>query len=103
MPRVILTKSDRPTKKWLVILPNGKKVHFGGLGYSDYTIHKDDERKERYLDRHRKREDWNDMETAGFWSRWLLWNKPTLRDSIKDTNERFNIHIIKARRVNDGQ
>jgi len=101
MPRILLTKSDNPNKKWMVILPDGKKVRFGGNipRYDDFTQHKDEERKERYLERHKKREDWNDMETAGFWSRWILWNKPSLRDSIKDTNKRFNIHIIKVRKV----
>lgn len=101
MPRILLTKSDKPEKKWMVILPDGKKVRFGATGYDDFTQHKDEERKERYLERHKKREDWNDMETAGYWSRWLLWNKPSLRESIKDTNKRFNIHIIKVRKVND--
>lgn len=101
MPKILLTKSDKADKKWMVILPDGKKVRFGGAGYSDFTIHKDPERKERYIDRHKAREDWEDWKTAGFYSRWLLWNKPTLRESIADTNKRFNIHIIKVRRVND--
>lgn len=106
VPRILLTKSDNPKKKWMVILPDGKKVRFGATGYDDFTqANKDEERylekKKRYLERHKKREDWNDWETAGFYSRWLLWNKPSLRDSIKDTNKRFNIHIIKVRKVDD--
>jgi hypothetical protein len=24
------------------------------------------------------------IETAGFWSRWLLWNKSTIKESYKD-------------------
>jgi len=101
MPRYILTKSDKPDKKWLVITPEGKKVRFGGSGYEDFTIHKDKDRKENYLKRHKKTEDWNDLDTSGAWSRWLLWNKPSLRESIRDMNDRFNIHIIKVRRLND--
>ena len=31
-------------------------VHFGAKGMSDYTIHKDDERKYRYIMRHKKNE-----------------------------------------------
>jgi hypothetical protein len=45
-------------------------------------MHKDEARKARYIQRHQhNHENWNDKDTAGFWSRWLLWNKPTF-DSI---------------------
>ena len=56
---------------------------------SDYTKHKDEDRKKRYLNRHRKNENWKSPMTAGALSRWILWNKPTLRDSIKDYKKRF--------------
>ena len=62
---------------------------------SDYTIHKDEARKNLYLNRHRKREDWGDAYSAGFYSRWVLWNKPTLKESIDDLNKRFeHYHFI---------
>jgi len=32
-----------------------KTTHFGAAGMSDYTKHKDPERKQRYLNRHRKK------------------------------------------------
>ena len=57
----------------------------------DVTIHKDKERKERYLDRHRARENWNDYMTAGALSRWILWNKPTITSSIADYKNRFGL------------
>lgn len=70
-----------------------KKVSFGATGYSDYTKHKDPERKQRYITRHKSREKWSKtgITTAGFWSRWVLWNKPTIRGSLNDTLERFNL------------
>lgn len=69
-----------------------KTVHFGASGYSDYTTHKDPERKQRYLERHgRGREDWNDPTTPGALSRWLLWNKPTLEASLRDFKRRFGL------------
>lgn len=68
-----------------------KQVKFGAYGMSDYTKHKDEERKQRYLDRHRDREDWNDILTKGAWSRWLLWNKPTITESLKDLKSRFDL------------
>ena len=52
-------------------------------------------RKNRYLDRHSKNEDWHNPLTAGFYATNLLWNKETLAKSIADTNRRFpNSHII---------
>ena len=82
----VIHKSDGKTKT----------VSFGAKGYSDFTIHKDEQRKQRYLDRHKKNERWgaNDYDTAGFLSRYILWNQPTLRDSIKDVNNKFkNINV----------
>jgi len=94
-----LEPSDKKTKKWMVsyINPKTKRVktiNFGAKGMSDFTIHKDKKRKERYIKRHSGMgEDWNDPETAGFWSRWILWNLPSLKASINDTEKRFDIKI----------
>lgn len=68
-----------------------KTIHFGAEGMSDFTIHKDEERKKRYLKRHKKRENWNDPMTAGALARWILWNKPTYEESVNDFIERFNL------------
>jgi hypothetical protein len=77
-------KSDIWDKKYYIITNTGKKVYFGATGYQDFTQHKDEVRKNAYIQRHQKREDWNDPDTAGFWSRWLLWNKPSIRASYED-------------------
>lgn len=94
---VCLKKSSNPEKKYMVTIGD-KTVHFGATGYSDYTKHKDPERRERYVTRHQKRENWtkSGITTAGFWSLWLLWNKPTLKDSIADTERRFKIKIRRC-------
>ena len=83
-------------KKFRVTLENGTKVDFGAKGYSDYTIHKDPERMKRYLARHKKRENWtrSGMNTAGFWSRWLLWSKPSLGGAKKLIEKKFSIDIV---------
>ena len=67
---------------------NNKTIHFGATGYDDYTTHKDPKRKAQYIARHKNNEDWSDPETAGFWARWLLWNKPSINDSIADLKHR---------------
>jgi len=94
--KVEIKPSTQKDKKFMAIFydDDGKKkktTHFGAKGMSDFTIHKDKERKERYLDRHRKRENWNDPMTAGSLSRYLLWNKPTLKASISDYKKRFSL------------
>jgi hypothetical protein len=37
-----------------------KTTHFGENGYEDYTGHQDLQRKMNYLDRHEKKDNWND-------------------------------------------
>tara|TARA_R110000851_G_scaffold133706_2_gene268668 strand:+ start:4841 stop:5131 length:291 start_codon:yes stop_codon:yes gene_type:complete len=93
---IVLKESSRKGKKFMVKVDN-KTIHFGQEGASDYTKNKDDDRKNKYIVRHTKRENWNKsgIKTAGFWSRWLLWNKKTLKGSIKDTEKRFDITIKK--------
>ena len=96
-----ISKSSNPDKKYKAVIqqPSGrtKTIQFGAAGMSDYTIHKDKERKERYLNRHKKTENWNDYNTAGFYATNILWNKPTITESIKDTNSRFKNLNIKLK------
>lgn len=94
MKLINIIKSNKPEKKYMAIfmVDNKEKVvHFGSAGMSDYTIHKDDERKARYISRHQKNEDWNNPLTAGSLSRWILWNKTTLQSSINDFKRRFGV------------
>ena len=94
MIEIIIKKSSMAGKKYDAIIDGKKTVHFGAVGMSDFTLHKDPERKQRYIDRHKANENWNDYTTPGFFSRWLLWNKPTLSESIRDLNLKHNnIHF----------
>jgi|TARA_B110000285_G_scaffold19624_1_gene19062 hypothetical protein len=67
-----------------------KKVSFGAKGYSDFTINKDDKRKEAYRSRHKKDLNTKDPMRPGFLSYYILWNKPTLKASIADYKRMFN-------------
>ena len=84
-------KSDKPEKKYFIMTKTGKHIYFGQASASDFTHHKNEDRKNRYIDRHKHNEDWgkSGIDTAGFWSRWLLWNKPTIRESYQDIKKRF--------------
>ena len=89
-----LSRSEKLDKKFKVNV-NTKTIHFGSKGMSDYTINKDPNRKRLYISRHKARENWSKsgIKTAGFWSRWLLWNKPSLDESIQDIEKRFHVTI----------
>jgi hypothetical protein len=92
--------SPKPDKKWRVTFPDMKHIDFGAAGMSDYTKHKDPVRMHRYVKRHSGMgETWGKrgLKSAGFWSRWLLWSKPSLGSAIKYMNTKFGIKIKRVR------
>jgi hypothetical protein len=111
--RARLRRTPDGPKKFVVVLEDSRQQHhtirFGQLGASDYTIHKDYDRMLRYLHRHSypedwrgskrpdgvvsTREDWDDPFHAGFWSRWLLWSRPTLREAKELITRKFGIRF----------
>ena len=95
MVKVDIKKSTNSKKKLMAIFYDGDKkiktTHFGSAGMSDFTKHKDDDRKKRYIERHRVNENWADYKSAGSLSKHLLWNKTTLTASINDYKKKFNL------------
>ncbi len=88
---VIIKKSNKPDKKFDAVIDNKKTVSFGSKNASDFTLHKDLERKAKYIARHKSNETWDKsgIKTAGFYSRFVLWNKPTLQASVNDLNSKY--------------
>lgn len=91
---VSIKKSTNSGKKLMATFKHTKTgrtktVHFGFFGMSDFLKHGDPQRKQRYINRHRKRENWRNPMTAGALSLYILWNKPTLKASIADYKRRF--------------
>jgi hypothetical protein len=98
MVRLIsVEQSSDPKKKLDVKIETDKgrmrTIRIGQKGASDFTQHRMQGRKNLYLSRHQAREDWtkDGVLTAGFWARWLLWNKETLQESIRDVKSRFSL------------
>ena len=96
MVSVVIKKSDKAGKKLMAVFTrdNGrtKSTHFGSAGMDDYTKTKDKSQRKRYLDRHRKNENWNNPESAGALSRWILWgNSTSRRENISAYKKRFNL------------
>ena len=47
--------SKRKNKKWMVLDPNTARwIHIGDRRYEDYTVHQDEERRDKYHSRMRR-------------------------------------------------
>jgi hypothetical protein len=97
---VKISKSERKEKKYQAKFYDDdgdivQTTHFGQNGASDYTVNKNEDRKKLYLLRHKKNENWQDFKSAGSLSRYILWNKPTLKASFDDYLKKFNLKLKK--------
>jgi hypothetical protein len=90
-----LERATDGTHKWVGVFTDGdkeKRISFGAKGYEDFTQHHNPLRRERYLARHKAREDWNNPMTAGALSKWILWGESTdIRRNVRRFKERFNL------------
>jgi len=95
MKLIDIKKANDGIHKFVATFENeGRQKHikFGAVGYSDYTIHKDPKRRERYLARHRGMgENWGKPDTPGALSRWILWEKPNFDDAVAEFRSRFGL------------
>ena len=96
---VSIKRSNAPGKKYTATfkINHGnritfKKTHFGAKGMSDFTKHKDIERRQRYIKRHKKDLNTNDPTRAGYLSMFVLWNKKTLAASVADYKKRLSVY-----------
>lgn len=108
MNAVRIVRDTDGKHKFRAVFPEGRVVHFGARGYSDYTIHKDPVRMKRYVIRHgggsasgargtrSRRENWgkSGRYTPGFWSRWLLWSRPSMNGAVAKTQRVLGRRII---------
>ena len=103
-----IVKSQKTAKKYDAHfkLDNGKEkiVSFGSSGMRDYTLINDKNSefylpklidrnvtKASYLRRHRARENWENPLTAGALSRWILWDRKSLKASIAKFKRKFKL------------
>ena len=97
MINIIIQGSNNPKQKYDAIINGNKTISFA-ICYEDYTTHKDEKRRQNYIKRH-SNEDWSraNLESAGWMSRYILWEKPSLREAIANANHiyrdvRFKLH-----------
>ena len=87
-----ITQSDRKDKRYVATFDNDVKTHFGLKNGQTYIDHLDKAKRDAYLKRHQKNEDWTNPYTAGALSRWILWGDSTnINKNISDFKKRFNV------------
>jgi hypothetical protein len=96
MIKMVIEKGTAKNKKLKAIFYDGDKkiktVQFGLKGSSTYIDHKDKKLRSIYIERHRANENWNDPQSAGALSRYLLWGPYTdLDKNISAYKRRFKL------------
>lgn len=87
---MLIQKSTRKDKRFMATFYNGKVVHFGLEGGKTYIDEGDKIKRENYLLRHQKRENWNDPYTAGSLSKFITWGESTdINKNIEAFKKRF--------------
>lgn len=86
-----INPSTRKDKKYMVILSNGKIIHFGLKGSITYTEGASKEKRDAYLKRHlgnplEKNLIENKIISPALLSYYVLWNTPSLEENIKILN-----------------
>lgn len=92
-----LKPSTRKNKKYMAIFDDGTVTHFGGLGYQDYTTYykKDPSlarsKRNQYIRRHGATESWKDPKAASTLSRYILWEKPQIKNALAAYKRKFRV------------
>jgi hypothetical protein len=101
-----LFKSDKPEKKYMMIMPEFKHIHnFGASAFRDYTLMNDknskfyepskekrDKVKSNYLKRHAK--DPKGIHSPSTLSDMILWSSNTIEEGIKKYENKYNVKVI---------
>lgn len=91
-----VVKSPKAEKKWRAVFQGEsgreKNVDFGQKNAEDYLSHKDPERKQRYIDRHKKDLKTGDPTRAGYLSMEILWGPTTsFEENIRRYKAKYNL------------
>jgi len=106
LPVFFLFRSDKPQKKFVMLMPTYGHTHrFGATGYRDFTLMssksskfyepdkiKREKVRQRYIKRHLAEP--KGVHSPSSMSDEILWKKPTLQGGIKNFEEKFNVKIV---------
>ena len=101
-----LFRSNKPSKKFVMLMPTQNHIHFfGSSSHRDYILMNDPESKYyepdhntrehvkyNYHKRHLKEK--GGVHTASSMSKIILWGRPSLTESIKSYEKKFNVSVI---------
>ena len=87
MRNVVITKSSRQDKRLKANFGN-KTVHFGSKSGSTFVDHGNEKTKKAWEARHKVNENWRDYDSAGALAKHVLWNKSSMKASVRDLNAR---------------
>lgn len=82
----IIPSNDNIHKFMIILRRDGKTkvVRFGAVGYEHFTSgHLDEARRQRYVDRHKKNEKWNNERSAAYYAFNFLWRFKTYNEAKK--------------------
>ena len=82
---------NEKNKRFKAYFTNGKTTKFDQSNPKQGTFidHQDKTLRQNYIKRHLKDLETNDYTRAGYLSLFLLWDKPTLKESITAYNKRI--------------
>ena len=88
---LVCVEEINKNKRFEATFSDGTKVKFGQTNPKQGTFldNNNEKLKTNYIKRHLKDLRTNDYRRAGYLSLFLLWNKPTLKESVKDFNKRI--------------
>ena len=95
MKKYIFKKSNRKGKRFVLIMTDSdNKHHFGSSDGKTYIDDRTAKEKEAWKRRHSVDKNYNNKHSGIYWSKNLLWNKETLKESITDMEDKLNVKII---------
>ena len=92
MKTYILKKSNRKGKRFEINMIDHSH-HFGSDVGKTYIDGRTEKEKQAWIKRHQNDKGWDSKHSGIYHSRFLLWNKPTLKESIKDYERKHSVKI----------
>ena len=92
MKEYILKKSTNKGKRYVIVMDT-MEHHFASAGGKTYIDGRTDKEKKAWEARHKGDKNYNNIHSGIYWSKNLLWNKKSLKESIKSLEKKLNIKI----------
>ena len=98
---LICVKEINDNKRFIAYFSDGSTTKFGQTNpkIGTYIDHKNEKLKTNYIKRHIRDLRTNDYKRAGYLSLFLLWNRPNLKESVKDFNKRIKNNNFEIKSI----